>query len=94
MTQNIASVPASKDKSFQGEYPARVEDVNDPTGQMLVRVRVYGVFADNVAVDDLPWAEYKLPVGSRANNGFFVPVKSMILCGLIFRIRETQGGQE
>jgi hypothetical protein len=73
MTQNIAAVPASKDKQYHGEYPARVEDVNDPTGQMLVRVRVYGVFADNVATDDLPWAEYKLPVGARANDGFFVP---------------------
>jgi len=34
---------------------------------------VFSVFTEDVPVDDLPWAEYRLPVGSRFNDGYFVP---------------------
>jgi hypothetical protein len=36
---------------------------------------VYGVFSDKVPKKDLPWAEYRLPLGARANDGTFCPVK-------------------
>jgi len=50
------------------------EGKDDPRKLLLVQVRVYGVF-DNVPVKDLPWAQYKLPVGARANDGSVTPVK-------------------
>jgi len=50
------------------------EGKDDPKKLLLVQVRVYGIF-DNTPVKDLPWAEYKLPIGARPNDGSFVPVK-------------------
>jgi len=58
---------------FHGEYIGKVEDVEDPQKILRVRVRVFSVFTDDVPVSDLPWAEYRLPVGSRFNDGFFPP---------------------
>jgi len=60
-------------KKYDGEYPAQVTNVDDPDGHMRVQVRVVDIF-ENVAAKDLPWAEYKLPVGVRPNDGFFTPV--------------------
>ena len=59
---------------YTGEYIGIVEDVNDPKKMMRVRVRVFGIFTDKVPVEDLPWAEYRLPIGARVNDGFFTPV--------------------
>lgn len=59
---------------FYGDYIGKVESVDDPEKLMRVRVRVHGVFTDKVPTKDLPWAEYLLPVGSRANDGCFTPV--------------------
>ena len=58
---------------FYGEYIGKVEDVTDPKKLLRVRVRVFSVFTDAVPMADLPWAEYRLPVGSRFNDGFFIP---------------------
>jgi len=58
---------------FNGEYIGKVEALDDPKNLLRVRVRVYSVFTDDVPVTDLPWAEYRLPVGSRFNDGFFIP---------------------
>jgi hypothetical protein len=60
-------------KKYPGEYPARVVNVDDPKKLMRVQVRVMDVF-DGTSDKDLPWAEYKLPVGVRPNDGFFTPV--------------------
>jgi hypothetical protein len=69
------SQPTGQQQSqFFGEYIAKVESVSDPDNLMRVQVRVYGVFTDNVPKADLPWAEYKLPIGVRVNDGFFTPV--------------------
>jgi len=59
---------------FFGDYIGLVESVDDPDKMMRVQVRVFGVFTDKVPTKDLPWAEYLLPVGSRANDGCFTPV--------------------
>lgn len=59
---------------FYGEYIAAVESVSDPENMMRVQVRVFGVFTDKVPKADLPWAEYRLPIGARVNDGYFTPV--------------------
>jgi len=58
---------------FHGEYIGKVESIEDPEKLLRVQVRVFSVFTDDVPKDDLPWAEYRLPVGSRFNDGFFIP---------------------
>lgn len=58
---------------FNGEYIGKVVDVADPKKLLRARVRVFSVFSDDVPAADLPWAEYRLPVGSRFNDGFFIP---------------------
>lgn len=62
-----------KQDKFSGEYVGLVESVEDPNKMLRVQVRVFGVFTDKVPTKDLPWAEYKLPIGSRVNDGSFMP---------------------
>ena len=59
---------------LSGEYIALVESVDDPESLMRAQVRVFGVFTDKTPKADLPWAEYKLPIGARVNDGMFTPV--------------------
>ncbi len=59
-------------KKYDQECPAQVVNVDDPQRLMRVQVRVLGLF-EGVADEDLPWSEYKLPVGVRPNDGFFTP---------------------
>lgn len=64
-----------KQKEYSGEHIAEVVSVTgDPQNLLRVRVRVKDLF-DDADEADLPWSTYKLPVGSRAGNGFFTPVK-------------------
>lgn len=63
-----------RNDAFPGEYIGIVESVDDPKKLMRVQVRVIGIFTDKVPVEDLPWAEYRLPIGARVNDGFFTPV--------------------
>jgi hypothetical protein len=60
-------------KQYFGEFIGDVVSVADPERLMRVRVRARGLF-DGVPESDLPWATYKLPIGSRAGDGFFTPV--------------------
>ena len=57
-----------------GSYRCIVEDVEHPDKLMLAKVRILGEW-EGVNVADLPWAEYKLSVGARANDGDFKPVQ-------------------
>ena len=73
----IQTPPQSeKRKKYFGERVARVIDTEDPEGLLKVKVRVLGVM-DDALEENLPWAEYKLPVGARLNEGFFTPVQPL-----------------
>lgn len=61
-------------KQYVGEYPAQVVSVDDPEKLMRVRVRVVEKF-NGISDSELPWAEYRLPVGFRPEQGQFTPVK-------------------
>jgi uncharacterized protein involved in type VI secretion and phage assembly len=73
MNQPILQQPPRK--KYDGEYVGVVELVNDPEEQMRVKVRVFPIFPNEISTEDLPWAEYKLPIGARAKEGCFTPVK-------------------
>lgn len=65
----------SHSKDYQGMYLAEVMDVGDPEKRCRVRLYVYDVF-DNVANDDLPWANSVLPAGSRPGERSITPLKA------------------
>jgi len=60
---------------FDQKYIGRVVNIDDPKKQLRVKIRVFGVFTDNVPDEDLPWAEYAFPPGSRDNEGFVTSVE-------------------
>jgi len=57
-----------------GEHVGQVECIDDPDRLMRVQVRDAVIHTAMVQTKDLPWAEYKLPAGVRANDGYFTPV--------------------
>jgi hypothetical protein len=65
----------TEQNTFDGEYVGVVESIDDPKKFYRIQVRVYGVFTDKVPAKDLPWAEIKLPVGCRPNDGHAMPLK-------------------
>ena len=67
-------IPQERPKEYLGEFVGKVENTGDPKGLLRVQVRVFPFF-EGVPVSTLPWAEYKLPVGARAGEGVFTPVK-------------------
>lgn len=64
----------SHSKDYDSTYIAEVVDVQDPEKRCRVRVNVFELF-DNVPVDDLPWANFVLPLGSRPDEGALTPVQ-------------------
>lgn len=56
------------------ELRAEVVSVGVQENLMMAQVRIPGFF-DNLNDKQLPWAEYKLPIGFRPNEGSFTPVK-------------------
>jgi hypothetical protein len=62
-------------KKYDGQYIGVVELLSDPEELMRVKVRVFPIFPSGLPVEGLPWAEYLLPVGARAGDGVFIPVK-------------------
>ena len=73
MNLEPSQVSTNQGKYF-GEYIGCVECIDDPDKMMRVQVRDMVHHTAKVPTKDLPWAEYKLPVGARVNDGFFVPV--------------------
>lgn len=64
---------SSKDaRKLAGSWRARVERTDHPLGLYKVQVRVLGLW-DAAPLETLPWAEYRLPLGTRVNNGGAVP---------------------
>lgn len=72
MQKNLPDRPTMR---FDQRYIGRVVNVDDPKKQLRMKIRVYGVFTDNVPDKDLPWAEYSFPPGSRENEGFVTSVE-------------------
>lgn len=72
MTEELIPMPKHPKRRFSGEYVGIVE-----TGEhdkfLRVQVRVKEVFTDDVPAEALPWATYRMPVGSRPNAGMFTP---------------------
>ena len=73
MQKNLPDRPTMR---FDQHYIGRVVDIEDPKKQLRVKIRVYGVFTDNVQDEDLPWAEYAFPPGARENEGFVTSVEN------------------
>lgn len=57
-----------------GRWRAVIESVDHPQRHYKAKVRVLGR-DDDLPVELLPWAEYELPLGTRANNGGVSPVE-------------------
>lgn len=75
MSNSKPKTPPSgeKKKQYTGMHHGVVVSVDDPDKLMRVQVRVKDLF-DGVPDSDLPWSVYLLPIGFRANDGFFCPV--------------------
>jgi hypothetical protein len=76
MSDEYIPMPQTPKRKYSGEYIGTVETgIHD--NLMRVQVRVQELFgaAEDVLSEDLPWATYRLPAGSRASDGFFIPVK-------------------
>lgn len=56
-----------------GDYRAIVVDNKHPDGLHLAKVRLVG--QEYIPDDDLPWAEYQLPLGVRPKEGDALPVQ-------------------
>ncbi|WP_318491922.1 phage baseplate assembly protein V [Photobacterium leiognathi] len=60
--------------NLYGSYPGKVIDVEHPKGLYMAKVQVLGLW-DKVAPNDLPWADFLLPLGAKPNAGHGVPVE-------------------
>lgn len=58
-----------------------VEDINDPLKIGRVRIRLVGVYDDNVPVEHLPWAVCVYPIGLKTISP--PPLKSYVRCWAI-----------
>lgn len=57
-----------------GDYQAKVISVEHPRGLYMVSVRVLGYW-DAIPDEDLPFAEFLLPIGAKPENGEVKPVE-------------------
>ena len=64
----------SHSKQYLGKYHGTVVSVEDPEKRCRVKVCVDNLF-DGVPVDDLPWANQILPLGSRGGEGAVNPMQ-------------------
>lgn len=73
MDNTESKPPGGASNKYHGEYIGIIEDVNDPEKLLRARARVFSVFNEDAETGDLPWAEYRLPTGSRFNDGNWSP---------------------
>jgi hypothetical protein len=69
---NNENIARSGTDVLHGEYRAIVVDVKDPENLMRAKIRLLQFWKDS-SEESLPWAEYKLPIGARFNEGTFNP---------------------
>lgn len=87
MSDEYIAMPKHPKRKYTGEYIGVVETGNHDA-LMRVQVRVKDIFTDDVPAADLPWATYRLPIGSRVNDGIFTPVKGGDYVWVDFPFRE------
>lgn len=56
--------------SFDGIYRGQVVSTSDPDQLGRIKVRVFGVFGDSIAVADLPWAVPAFSLLSGSGSGY------------------------
>ncbi|QUM78782.1 hypothetical protein HWV00_21145 (plasmid) [Moritella sp. 24] len=71
--------------ALRDKYRAKVVSITHPKGWHKAKVRVL-VLWDHIEDDDLPWAEYLLPLGARSKEGEAMPCKIDDLVWLEFPI--------
>lgn len=76
-------------KKYPDAYRAQVVNVEDPKKLMRVQVRVFDIF-DGIPENDLPWATYQLPLGSRPNDGSLCPVQKGDLVWVRFNAGDSR----
>jgi len=59
---------------IMGPRRGEVKDIDDPKKMFRVKVCVFDLF-EGITVESLPWAEIVFPIGARANEGAFTPLK-------------------
>lgn len=79
----------SEARKLVGEYRAIVTDVNHPQQHYKAQVRVLGLW-DDMRNEDLPWAEPRLPLGTRANMGGGIPCEVGDLVWVVFDHGDTR----
>ena len=62
----------SMDKTMLGSWRAKVVSVEHPQKLYKVQIQVLGLW-EELGPAELPWAEYRLPLGTRANMGGSIP---------------------
>lgn len=74
MMENNHNKRSNSRGRFDSQYKARVVDIVHPKKWHMAKVRLVGYWAD-IKDEDLPWAEYQLPLGARLDEGEAMPVK-------------------
>ncbi len=59
---------------LQGSYQAQVVNVEHPDGLYMASIRLLGLW-DAISDDDLPYAEFLLPLGAKPSAGHAIPVE-------------------
>lgn len=60
---------------LNGSYQAQIVNVSHPDGLYMATIRLIGLW-DAVLDEDLPWAEFLLPIGAKPSNGHVLPVEA------------------
>ena len=76
-------------RKLHGSWRARVENTAHPLKHYKVQIRVLGLWDDTPAAA-LPWAEYKLPLGTRPGMGGCVPCEVGDLVWVEFEQGDTR----
>lgn len=71
MSENLGRTNVTN--RLNGDYQATIVAVNHPDSLYLAKVRLINLWA-SIPDEDLPWAEFLLPIGAKASSGHVIPV--------------------